>query len=108
MFTVSLKTCPQVGFSRKRCTRESSSTIVMPNSSGSGTRVRHTVTRAFRSLWKAIRLVRSMSVSASPLMTRNVSSARASSAFFTLPAVPSGSSSVAYCSVIPSSSPSPK
>ena len=35
VLTVSLKTCPQVGFSRKRWTRPSSSRIVMPNSRGS-------------------------------------------------------------------------
>ena len=49
-----------------------------------------------------------MSVSASPEMTRNGSSRSASSAFFTLPAVPSGISSVAYCRLMPTSSPSPK
>ena len=49
-----------------------------------------------------------MSVSASPEITRNASSRSASSAFLTLPAVPSGISSVAYWRLIPKSSPSPK
>src|ERR1700761_5579951 len=70
--------------------RPSSSAITMPNSSGSGTRVRPTVTSAPFSLWNLVISVRSMSVSASPDMTRNVSSFRASSAFLTEPAVPGG------------------
>ena len=49
-----------------------------------------------------------MSVRASPEMTRNGSDRSSSSAFFTLPAVPSGISSVAYCRLMPTSSPSPK
>lgn len=95
VLTVSEKTCPQVGFSRNRSTRPSSSTMVMPNSSGFGTRVRQTVTRAPRSRWKRISSVRSKSVSASPEMTRKESSFSAASAFLTLPAVPSGFSSLA-------------
>jgi hypothetical protein len=95
VLTVSEKTWPQVGFSRKRCTRPSSSTMVMPNSSGSGTRVRQTVTIAPLSRWKLTRSVRSKSVRASPEITRKVSSRNSSSAFLTLPAVPSGESSVA-------------
>ena len=48
-----------------------------------------------------------MSVTASPEITRNVSS-RNRSAFLTLPAVPSGSSSVVYVSARSRSEPSPK
>ena len=82
--------------------------MTMPNSSGSGTLASATVTSAWLSLWKRIRSDRSMSVSASPEITRNASSRSASSAFLTLPAVPSGISSVAYWRLIPKSSPSPK
>ena len=105
---MSENTWPQVGFSRNRWIWPSSSVITMPNSSGFGTRARATVTSAPLSLWKRTRAVRSMSVSASPEMTRKGSSRSASSAFRTLPAVPSGISSVAYCRLIPNSSPSPK
>ncbi len=108
MLTVSENTWPQVGFSRKRWIRPSSPTMMMPNSSGLGTRVSPTVTRAPASLCARTMAVRSMSVSASPEMTRNGSSRSSSSAFFTLPAVPSGASSVAYCRRMPTSSPSPK
>ena len=82
--------------------------MMMPNSSGFGTRVSPTVTRAPFSLCARTMAVRSISVSASPEITRNGSSRSASSAFFTLPAVPSGASSVAYWRLIPTSSPSPK
>ena len=108
VLTVSEKTWPQVGFSRKRWMRPSSPGMTIPNSSGSGTRVRATVTSASLSRWKATSWDRSMSVRASPEMTRNGSSRSASAAFFTLPAVPSGVSSVAYWSRMPNSSPSPK
>ena len=108
MFTVSEKTCPQVGFSRNRWMRPSSPTMMIPNSSGFGTRVRPTVTRAPFFLWKLTSAERSMSVRASPEITRNGPSRSSSSAFFTLPAVPSGMSSVAYCRLMPTSSPSPK
>jgi hypothetical protein len=108
VLTVSENTCPQVGFSKKRCTRPSSSRMVIPNSSGLDTRVRHTVTRASFSRWNRTRSVRSMSVSASPEMRTNGSPPRSDSAFLTLPAVPSGTSSVAYSRSIPHSSPSPK
>jgi hypothetical protein len=108
VFTVSENTWPHVGFSRNRWIRPSSSAMTIPNSSGSGTRVRPTVTRAPCFRWNRTMADRSMSVRASPEMTRNGSSRRASSAFFTLPAVPSGISSVAYCRSIPTSSPSPK
>ena len=80
----------------------------MPNSNGSGTRVRQTVASAPVELWCLTSAVRSMSVRASPEMTTNVSSDSAAAAFFTLPAVPSGFSSVAYVRSIPRSSPSPK
>ena len=108
VLTVSEKTWPQVGFSRNRSIRPSSSAMTMPNSSGSGTRLSPTVTSAPCSLWNRTMAVRSMSVRASPEMTTNESSCRASSAFFTLPAVPSGISSVAYCRFMPESSPSAK
>ena len=108
VLTVSENTWPQVGFSRKRWIWPSSAVITMPNSSGLGTRARATVTSAPLSLWNSTSAVRSMSVSASPEMTRKGSSRSASSALRTLPAVPSGISSVAYCRLIPNSSPSPK
>ena len=108
VLTVSEKTWPQVGFSRKRWIRPSGLAMTMPNSSGSGTRASATVTSAALSLWNRTRSDRSMSVSASPEMTRNGASRSAASAFLTLPAVPSGMSSVAYCRLIPHSSPSPK
>src|ERR1700753_1830532 len=78
VFTVSENTWPQVGFSRNRWIRPSSSAITMPNSSGSGTRVSATVTIAPCSLWNRTMAVRSMSVSASPEMTRNGSARRPS------------------------------
>ena len=108
VLTVSEKTWPQVGFSRNRWILPSSPTMTMPNSRGSGTRASATVTSALLSLWNEIISDRSISVSASPEITRNGSSSSASSAFFTLPAVPSGVSSVAYCRLMPKSSPSPK
>ena len=108
VLTVSENTWPQVGFSRKRWMRPSSSAMMMPNSSGFCTRVSATVTSAPLDLWKATSSDRSMSVSASPEMTRNGSSRSASWAFLTLPAVPSGVSSVAYWRLMPNSSPSPK
>ncbi len=51
---------------------------------------------------------RSKSVSASPLMTMNVSSRSSSSASLTLPAVPAGACSTEYCMLTPSAEPSPK
>ena len=69
--------------------------MMMPNSSGLGTRLSPMVTSAPFSWWNRTMSVRSMSVSASPEMTRKRSSRSASSAFLTLPAVPSGISSVA-------------
>src|ERR1017187_220705 len=50
VFTVSEKTCPQVGFSWKRWIRPSSSTMMMPNSSGPGTLGTPTATIAQRVL----------------------------------------------------------
>jgi hypothetical protein len=108
VLTVSLKTWPQVGFSRKRSIRPSSVWITMPNSRGSGTRARQAVTSAPVARCAATSAVRSMSVSASPEMTRKASSRRAVWALRTDPAVPSGLSSVAYDRCMPSSSPSPK
>lgn len=93
VLTVSEKTCPQVGFSRNRWIRPCSSTMMMPNSSGLATRLSPMVTLAPFSRWKRTMSVRSMSVSASPEMTMNGSPFRCSSAFFTLPAVPRGTSS---------------
>jgi len=95
VLTVSENTWPQVGFSRKRWIRPSSPTMMMPNSSGFGTLARPTVTSAPCSLWYRTIADRSMSVSASPEITRNGPDRSPSSAFFTLPAVPSGVSSVA-------------
>jgi hypothetical protein len=48
---VSLKTWPQVGFSRKRSMEPSSRVMTMPNSRGSSTRARAIVARALRSSW---------------------------------------------------------
>lgn len=95
VLTVSENTWPQVGFSRKRWMRPLSSTMMIPNSSGLGTRLSPMVTSARFSRWKRSMSVRSMSVSASPEMTRKRSSRSLSAAFFTLPAVPRGTSSVA-------------
>ena len=89
VFIVSLKTSPQLGFSRNLTTLPVLSVMTMPKGRGFSTLVSIIVTRAFLFLWKARALVRSMSVSTSPLMTSVVSvpaiflMARA-----TLPAVP--------------------
>ena len=88
----SLKTSPQEGFSRKRCTAPSSSTTTTPYSRGLATGFNTMVARAARRLWKRTAAVRSMSVRASPLMTRKASFSSAS-ASRTDPAVPSGESS---------------
>jgi hypothetical protein len=104
---VSEKTWPQEGFSRKRSTLPSSSVTTIPNSSGLSTDLSPIVTAASFSRWKAMSAPRSMSQSASPEMTRNVSSSR-SLARRTEPAVPSGDSSTEYSIVSPSDSPSPK
>ena len=71
---VSENTSPQLGFSRKRSMRPSSAVITTPNSSGSGTRFSASVAIAPLLRWNSISDVRSMSVRASPLTTRNVSS----------------------------------
>ena len=91
VLTVSEKTWPQVGFSRKRCTRSSSSTMVMPNSSGSGTRVRQTVTSAPLSWWN-LHQVGEVEVGQRVAGDDEERCRRAAgrSAFLTLPAVPSG------------------
>ena len=89
---VSEKTWLQDGFSRKRSTLPSSSVTTMPNSSGLSTDFNPIVTAAPRSLWKATSALRSTSQSASPEMTRNVSSS-CFPARRTEPAVPSGDSS---------------
>ena len=104
---VSENTWPHDGFSRKRSIRPSSSVTTMPNSSGFSTDLSAIVTAASRSRWKSTSLPRSMSVSASPEMTRNVSSS-ALLASRTEPAVPSGDSSTEYSMFMPSVSPSRK
>ncbi len=95
VFTVSEKTWPHVGFSMNRSMRPSSAVMTFPNSMTLGLRARATVTIAPVRWWNSTSAVRSMSVRASPDTTRNGSSARPSSAFLTLPAVPSGTDSVA-------------
>ncbi len=104
---VSLKTCPQPGFSRNRSIVPSSRVITMPNSSGFSTALSAMVANAWFFSWKATTSVRSMSVSTSPEITRN-RSVNCSIALRTEPAVPSGDSSVAYTMRTPSSLPSPK
>ncbi len=107
MLIVSEKTWLQDGFSRKRSTRPSPSVTTIPNSSGFGTDFRPIVTDAPRSRWKSTSSVRSKSQSASPEMTRKVSSSFPS-AMRTEPAVPIGASSTEYSTCMPSASPSPK
>ncbi len=94
VFTVSLNTSPQEGFSRKRSMEPSSRVITMPNSSGLSMALRPMVTRASFSSWKATTLDRSVEVSTSPEISRNRSSSL-SRALSTEPAVPMGVSSVA-------------
>ncbi len=79
----------------------------MPNSSGFSTAQSASVAKAPFFSWNSITVVRSMSVSTSPEITkkRSVSSSRA---LRTEPAVPRGVSSVAYTMRTPSSEPSPK
>ena len=89
---VSEKTWPHDGFSRNRSTRPSSSVTTIPNSSGLSTAFSPIVTDAFFSRWYAMSRVRSTSQSASPEMTRKVSSS-CPAASRTEPAVPSGVSS---------------
>ena len=87
--------------------RPSSSVTTIPNSSGFSTDLRPIVTDAFFSRWNSTSFVRSTSQSASPEMTRNVSSSRPA-ASRTEPAVPSGDSSTEYETSTPSVSPPPK
>ncbi len=87
--------------------RPSSSVITTPNSSGFSTDFRASVARPPRSRWNATSAPRSMSQSASPEITTNVSS-RSSAAFLTDPAVPSGLSSTEYSSRTPSDEPFPR
>ena len=87
--------------------RPSSSVTTIPNSSGFSTDLRPIVTAASFSRWKASSSPRSMSQSASPEMTRTVSSSFPE-ASRTDPAVPSGDSSTEYSMFRPSDSPSPK
>src|SRR5207248_877427 len=86
---VSENTWPHDGFSRKRSMRPSSSVTTMPNSSGFSTDLSPIVTDAFFSRWNSTSFVKSTSHSASPEMTRKVSSRRPA-ARRTEPAVPSG------------------
>src|SRR4051812_4248489 len=104
---VSLKTCPHVGFSRKRSIEPSSLVMTMPKSSGFSMAFRPMVASAPRSSWNFTMADRSMSVMTSPAMTRKRSSS-SSRALRTEPAVPSGLSSVAYWMRTPNSDPSPK
>ncbi len=104
---VSLKTCPHVGFSRKRSTAPSSRVMTIPNSSGFSTAERARVASAPFCSWNSTTALRSMSVRTSPEITRK-RSASSSRALSTEPAVPSGVSSVAYTMRTPSSEPSPK
>jgi len=90
---VSEKTSPHDGFSRKRTMFPSSSVTTTPNSSGLVTRCSTIVTSFARSRWWRTTALRSTSVSASPLMIKNVSPASRSCAILTAPAVPSGVSS---------------
>ena len=71
---VSEKTWPHDGFSRKRSTLPSSSVTTIPNSSGLSTDLSPIVTAAPVSLCRSTSAPRSTSQSASPEMTRNVSS----------------------------------
>jgi len=91
---VSENTCPHVGFSRNRSMDPSGRVMTMPNSSGFSTRFRAIDASASLARCALTRSPRSMSVSTSPEMTRNVSSS-CSAALRTDPAVPSGVSSVA-------------
>ena len=91
---VSLKTWPQVGFSRKRSIDPSSRVMTMPNSSGLSTALRAIVASAPFDSWCATSEVRSRSVRTSPEITTKRSSS-SSRALRTDPAVPSGVSSVA-------------
>ncbi len=92
---VSLKTWPQVGFSRNRSIDPSSRVMTIPNSSGLSTAFRAMVASAPFDVVMARRAsVRSMSVRTSPEMTTNRSSS-SSRALRTEPAVPRGVSSVA-------------
>jgi hypothetical protein len=104
---VSEKTWPHDGFSRKRSIRPSSSVTTIPNSSGFSTDLRPIVAAAPFSRCTRTSSPRSTSQTASPEMTRNVSS-RASRARATEPAVPSGISSIEYSMLSPSVSPVPK
>ncbi len=87
--------------------RPSSSVTTIPNSSGFSTDLRPIVTAASFLRWNLTSFPRSKSQSASPEMTRNVSSSL-SDASRTEPAVPSGDSSTEYSTLTPSVSPSPK
>ena len=94
VFAVSENTSPQLGFSRKRSMLPSGRVITIANSSGFSTRL-SAIDASAPASWCALTIApRSMSVSTSPEITRNVSSS-SSDALRTEPAVPSGDSSVA-------------
>src|SRR5580704_12856024 len=103
----SLNTSPHDGFSRKRLMFPWSSVTTTPYSSGFGTEWSTIVACEPRSVCARITVVRSMSVRASPLITRKVSSRRWA-ALRTLPAVPRGRSSTTYSISMSSSAPSPR
>jgi hypothetical protein len=90
VLTVSEKTWPQAGFSRKREILPSSSRMTIPKSSGFSTLLRTIVASEPFSSWKLTRRVRSASVRASPLMIRSRSPSRPSccSAILTEPRRP--------------------
>ena len=108
VLTWSVNTCPHPGFSTKRWTRPSPSVRTRPYSSGRLWRQSPKVAAAPRSLWNRSRAARSRSQTQSPLITRKSSWPRWLMQFFTLPAVPKGSSSTNQVSRTPSRSPPPK
>ncbi len=73
VLTVSEKTSPGLGFSRKRWMQPSSLVITTPYSRGLATRVSTRVAAAPRRRWNSTAGRRSKSVSASPQMMRKVS-----------------------------------
>lgn len=86
---VSLKTSPQLGFSRNLIILPFLSVMTIPKGSGFSTLVRTMVAMAFLFLWNSTALWRSMSVRTSPLITRVVSTSfHVRMAAATLPAVP--------------------
>ena len=93
VFTVSVRTWLQAGFSTKLRTFPSSPVRTWPYSRGELWRQSTRVAAARLARWKPAASVRSMSVMMSPLMTRKSSSPSQDMHRFTLPAVPRGSRS---------------